>query len=536
MEFRYTYDMKKWGLYLFILASSLLFVSRFVLFVATQDVGTEHDSGWYLSVVRNVAQKGIYASSINTISSSEKRGDHPSIHNRFSVQDEQGHSYFPAGVTVGPGFILPEALIVRLFGAGWVQYRVWPFVCFFFLTMLLFLITHTLGGIVGLLFFQIWLWMYPQVWINQSFEAFSEQIALLYLLGGLILMSSKKTPPWKIVCAGLLIGLSIQTKNLFLLPVPLIMILFFFMKKNVRLSLIFLFGIVAPTVLFEIYRFYYLASHFGIDSYLAINRDIYLTMKTGGSGLSIFTKKEPLLFIIHKLIVWKHVGASLLFIVFPVIFLKKTHRSLPWLFFLLGASFISFFGWYVALSQTGWFRHALPAVVIGMMLVSSLYFRTIEQYSRKKEIVYPIIFVGIFFVFLFSLLTNPLARGSLFLTRELFQPNRYVPVNELQGPFFVPVFSKTDQDGVAAYISRSVPKKQRLCYEGWFLVAELPAIMDRVIFPLARCTSGDLLVMGPYQRGKDSLVGESAYAESMVNNTCNDTVFKNDSYLLCRIK
>lgn len=528
--------MKKNILYIFILISSLLFVSRFVVFVATQDVGIEHDSGWYLSVVRNIAQKGIYASSINTIRTSEKTGDHPSIHNRFSVQDKEGYSYFPAGVTVGPGFILPEALIVKLFGAGWVQYRMWPFVCFFLLMIIMFFITYSLGGIVSLVFFQIWLWFYPQVWINQSFEAFSEQIALLYLLGGLILIAKKKSSLWMTICGGILIGLSIQTKNLFFLPTPFIVTLFFLVKRNVRLTILLLLGIATPTVLFEIYRFFYLVSHFGMSSYFAINKDIYLTMKSGGSGLSIFSRKEPLLFIINKLIVWRHIGASLIFVIVPLVFLKKTYKSLPILFPYLCAAFVSIFGWYVVLSQTGWFRHAFPAVIIGMMIVPSLYFRAIDYHSQKRRTPFMILILGIFFVFLFTIMSNPLAHGDYFLTRELFYSDRYIPVNSLQGPLFVPVFSRADQDSVSKFISHSISKETRICYEGWFLVAELPVIMNRVIFPLPRCQKGDLLVIGPYQRGKYSLVGESAYSASMVENTCSNTIYKNGSYLLCEIK
>lgn len=528
--------MKKSISYVFILLSSLFFVSRFVVFVATQDVGIEHDSGWYLSVVRNLAQKGIYASSINTIGVSDTRGNHPSIHNRFSVQDEQGYSYFPAGVTVGPGFILPEAMIVRLFGSGWVQYRAWPFICFFLLMAVLFSSAYSLGGIVGLVVFQIWLWFYPQIWINQSFEAFSEQIALLYLLGGLILISKKKTSLWMTICGGLLIGLSVQTKNLFFLPIPFVVALFFLMKKNVRLTLFLLLGVMIPTLLFETYRFAYLFSHFGIDSYHAINKDIYLTMKTGGSGLAIFSRKEPLLFILNKLIVWRHVGTSLLFIIAPLVFLRKMHKSFPPFFSYLCISCASILGWYIVLSQTGWFRHALPAVVIGMLLVPSLYFRAIEWHSKKKSHLTMLVLLGIFFIFLFSFVSNPLAHGQYFLTRELFRSDRYVPTNSLQGPFFVPIFSRKDQDAVNAFIAKSVPKQSRLCYEGWFLVAELPVIMDRVIFPLPRCKAGDILILGPYQRGRYSLVGESAYAASMIKSKCGQILYTNSSYLLCEIK
>src|SRR3990170_7616752 len=97
---------------IYIIAIVSLFLLRSIFFAANYG-GIEHDSGWYLGVARNLAQRGIYASYTNTIIP-EEQGDYPSIHGRFSVQDENGYSYFPAGVTVGPGYIIPEAILLKI--------------------------------------------------------------------------------------------------------------------------------------------------------------------------------------------------------------------------------------------------------------------------------------------------------------------------------------------------------------------------------------------------------------------------------------
>jgi len=284
------HQMKK---YAFIAITSLLFISRYFLFISTQDVGIEHDSGWYLGVVRNVVEKGIYASYTNSIAVSDKSGSYPSIFGRFSTQDKNGFIYFPAGVTVGPGYIIPQALFLKFFGYGWIQYRIWPFIAFCLLIPLIFLVVFQLGSFFGLLFFQIWLWFYPQLLLNQSYEALSEHIALLYLLLGYVLFQkvfhSKNKAIFSIL-AGFCFGLSIQTKSLYLLGVvvPIIWIIYSSIKeKQFKYCLLFIVSFLLPTIIFELYRLVVLCSQFGFAAYWQNNIDIKRTLESGGSGTVI---------------------------------------------------------------------------------------------------------------------------------------------------------------------------------------------------------------------------------------------------------
>ncbi len=521
--------------------TSLFFIFRFFLFVSTQDVGIEHDSGWYLGVARNVAERGIYASYTNTISSTEKAGGFPSIHGRFSVQDKSGFIYFPAGVTVGLGYVLPEAFFLKLFGYGWVQYRLWPFLAFCLLIPLLFSIILQTGSFVGLVIFQAWIYLFPQIFINQSYEALSEHIALLFLLLGFVLLQKainhkKNTVP--IILSGLFLGLSIQTKNLYALGILFSAgtILYLGIKKrNIKQILLFFIPLLLPTLFFESYRFIFLTSHFGLAGYYANNKDLQLTWQSGGSGIDgvkeIFTHKH---FILNKLSIWKDLGGGLFVWIILLLtpFLQKRRVLLFWNIY---TSVLTFFLWFILLSPTGWFRHIFPGVIMGMILIcvstENMLFHLFKKWIHVLIFAISLIIFNFYFPivsFKQSLLNFPIRRGQIINLRGEASPNN------LQGPISAPLFSAKDQDTVTTYFRNKIPKNTRVCFHGFLLVAELSPLVDRVFFPLGRCKENDILIIGPYQKGALSMNGtEYPY---LLENVCKKILFSNASYTVCTIK
>lgn len=202
----------------YILFSTFLFLLRVILFAGSYG-GVEHDSGWYLGVAKNLAENGKYASYTNTVAQ-DGVGAFPSIHGRFSVQDKQGYVYFPAGVTAGPGYIIPEATILKIFGNGWWQYRAWPLLIFSLLILSLFVVIYLTGGFISLLIFQIWLWAVPQFYIAYAFEAYSETIAFFFLFLSFIFyyFFQKRKSFSFVILSGLFLSFSVLTKDLFLVP------------------------------------------------------------------------------------------------------------------------------------------------------------------------------------------------------------------------------------------------------------------------------------------------------------------------------
>jgi len=533
--------MKK---HVFVAITSLLFISRVFLFISTQDVGVEHDSGWYLGMARNVAEKGLYASYVNTVATSDNQGSFPSIHGRFSAQDKNGFIYFPAGVTVGPVYILPESLFIKLFGHGWVQYRLWPFIAFCLLVPLIFYSILQIGSLFALAFFQVWLWFYPQILLNQSYEALSEHIALLMLLLGFIFLQKVATTPKKInflVLSGLFLGLSVQTKNVYALGVIFSFTSVLYLGKKwwgdsrLKYTLVFLFFLFLPTILFELYRFVILFSQFGFVGYWQNNIDIKRTWGSGGSGTIILRTGINPRFVYNKLAVWRHLGVDPFAFVWPLIlstpFYKQKNSFLFWNMFF---SSLFFFGWFSLLSSTGWFRHIFPAIIMGMILISysleALFDFSIK--TKNKAILL------MFCLFLTHILIQ-ICSSSLSIPQFIISKNRVIQLsktpypNKMQGPLSHPLFSKKSQDEVASFIVKEVGIKKRICFYEWALVAELPVLVDRVFFPFPRCKSGDVLVVGPYQKGIYAL--KHTNYPYIKENICTKTLFVNDMYTLCTI-
>jgi hypothetical protein len=527
---------------IFIIITSLLFISRFLLFVSTQDVGVEHDSGWYLGVARNVAERGMYASYTNTISTTEKIGGFPSIHNRFSVQDKMGFVYFPAGVTVGPGYILPEAFLLKVFGYGWVQFRLWPFLAFCMLIPVLFILVLHLSSFVGLLFFQLWLWSYPQLFLTLSFEAFSEHIALLFLLFGFVFFQKwfkSQKNIFYILLSGLSFGLSLQTKNLYLLGsvFSVISLLLFSIKtKSFRHFFIFIFFLSLPSILFELYRFFTLLSQFGFAGWWANNIDIKRTWASGGSGISFLKSGIPFGFIFNKLIVWRHVGMSPFLFAWPLIIISPfIHKKKTLLYWNIFVTLVIFFTWFALLSTTGWFRHIFPGVIMGTMIISlsmNDIILILKNRIKKYSLVVIVIFFGILYV---SLILSSLSYLQFPLLKNNFNTLFKAPSpNKIQGPQFAPVFSKSNQDQIVNFLSTSTNKRLRICFYEWALIAELPPLVDRVFFPYPRCKENDLLIIGPYQKGSFAI--NNVDVQGLIQTVCKNTTFTNPMYTVCVIK
>lgn len=533
--------MKK---YIYIGITSLLFIARLFLYISTQDVGIEHDSGWYLGMARNVAERGIYASYVNTVADSDMEGSFPSIHGRFSAQDKYGFVYFPAGVTVGPTYILPESLFLKLFGYGWVQYRLWPFMAFCLLVPLLFYVSLQIGTLFGLIFFQAWLWFYPQILLNQSYEALSEHIALLFLLLGFIFLQKTIASPkrvWNLILSGLFLGLSIQTKNVYALGVVFsVFIVVYLIKKvwkqeGIKNGLLFLFFLLLPTILFELYRFIILFSQFGFMGYWQNNIDIKRTWESGGSGTIILRTGINLRFVYNKLSVWKHIGVDPFAFVWPLILipplLRKKNSLLFWNVFF---STLFFFSWFGLLSSTGWFRHIFPAVLMGMILISSSLEEIFSFVIKTRKLATSLLFILFLSHVLISMFSN-----SLSIPQFVISKNRIIRLfqspypNKMQGPLSHPHFSKKKQDEVSSFIKNKIPSSKRICFYEWALVAELPVLTDRVFFPYPRCGKGDILIIGPYQKGIYAL--KNSNLPYINKHLCAKTIFKNDMYSLCSL-
>ena len=531
-----------------------IFTLKSVLFAANFG-GIEHDSGWYLGVARNLAEKGKYASYVNTIAP-EEEGVYPSLHGRYSVQDKDGLSYFPAGVTVGPGYVIPQALLLKIFGSGWWQYRLWPLITFAGLILLIFVLTYNLGGGMAFSLIAVWLWLTPQLTIQFSYEAFGEHIALFYLLLSFyLLFISERFKNKRLVLfafSGFFFSLTVLTKYLFALSGAGLGIVFVIsiLKTRKRIReiqywLVWLLFAILPVLAYEIYRYLYMNINFGNNGWDAINRDFIMHFKNNGSGTNL--SNIDWVFIGKKLKFWENVGinpfpAWLLILFTPYFFLRNEVKKSTSLYLLLFFTFVASSLWFVILSPTGWTRHVWQGLVVGMMLIV-VTIAKIWNFKRVRYLIFAV-FVALLFADSPVILEEKFNATLLFGRETLskWEDERYV--GGLQGLPTNVILSFSDQDGLKNYFEKNIDQHDRIYYAGWFLLAEVSPLVDKVFYSLDRYLEigqvnpeggKSYLLLGPYQKGKFSIIGEK-YHSRKVGELCDKIVYENRSYTLCRLR
>lgn len=543
----------KYFFHLYFVITIGLFLSRTLIFVS-QLGGIEHDSGWFLGVARNLAERGIYASYTNTIKE-EGKGAYSSIHGRFSVQDDKGFSYFPAGVTVGPGYILPEAILLKIFGYDFWQFRLWPLLTYIGLIILVFLIAYELGGLGSLILIQVWFWLAPQLTIQFSYESYGEHVALFYLLLSFYLMSlswKKKKKYFLYALSGFLFSITILTKYLYLIAsigfflLALVSLIRIPKRINtLKFWTVWLVFLALPILIFGLYEYIFIISNFGRQGWEAISKDFIQHFKSNGSGLGLSAIDWK--FVARKTTFWEEVGLMpisgwVFTLMSPFIFLGYRKQKNLILYILLFGAFLATAVWFVLLSGFGWTRHVWHGLIIGMILVTAV----AGKMWNNKKLRFGLILLAILAFFSPRLIFNAGKFESKFFLDQKMIDRWYWTRNErgLQGLPANPILSLTDQKELKSFFENNVKSEDRIYYLGWFLVAEASPIVDKVFYTYDRYEylqkenpqrGISYLILGPYQKGKLSIVDRS-YAPSKIANLCDRVVFNNSSYMLCTLR
>jgi len=548
------------GVY-FLLTISLFFV-RVLFFVASHG-SIEQDSGWYLGVAKNLAHRGIYASYINTVEA-EGAGVHPSVRRGIVVQDDNGFSYFPIGVTVGPGYVFPQALLLKIFGDGWWQYRLWPLITYAGLLLFLFYFVWMLGGIWALVIFQIWLWAIPQMTTTFSYEGFGEHIALFYLLVGYCLFLKAYQGKRKKVFfffAGCFFAFAILTKLLLLItlcafvPVALWEV---YANRN-ELKRVFwrwislLAGFVVPVFLFEVYRFAAIVPTFGIHTWNIVNANNRLEFLYGGSGLHTLGSFNWT-FIFHKLMIWPDVGMSdslilwLLFLLSPLLFWGRAEKRHFILVLVIYSGALASFLWFVLISQYGWTRHAWHALLLAMILISAGFGITLQvqvlDWSKKSILSLLIVLFAIILVVRFDRVELKLFLDNMTIDKWHETRSYRKKGILLLGLPHAAIFSFGEQQETVNFLQANISEADRVYHVDRFFVAEMATLVDKVFYPVGRYfnNSGQnpdggesYLIIGPYQQGRWAFTSDG-YSEDRKRKYCDSVIFSNQSYTVCRLK
>ncbi len=144
--------------WLIIILLTLCQLIRLINFITVYG-GLEHDSGWALGTSRSLAETGRYAAMASTIADLTPGGT-PNIYGRYNVQDEDGRVYF-APDSIGAGSIVPNAIIIKLFGPGFWQYRFGPLLFLFVALLSASFLLYQVGGLLSIIITNLFLFFYP---------------------------------------------------------------------------------------------------------------------------------------------------------------------------------------------------------------------------------------------------------------------------------------------------------------------------------------------------------------------------------------
>ncbi len=532
----------------------LVFAVRIVLFLSFNDIGTEHDSGWFMGVSKNLAENGTYASYTNLSNEIDDEIGR-TMFNDFDIQDRSGKVYFSHAVSVGPGYIVPASLIVKAFGNGYWQYKLVPVMGYIILLALLFSLLSYFQGYESQILLSIYLLNFPQILSNQSVEAFSEHWSLVYFLSSLILIFAShlyaRNGRSILTVSGILFGVAVLTKtNISMFAPAVIMYIFIlsFEKQNIVSSTLhflrklfsFCLGLFLPLLLFESYKYFYLKNNFSLESYFILylqqSKRYYSLGLSNWDWQTIAIRADfwKHVFEMNSLIVW------IVFLLIPVfIYWKLETKSKRLLFLTLYIASFTMVVWFVLYSPTGWLRHTWSAVMMSVAIVSLCGGYVLTAF--RKNAAFGII---------------PLASALLILS-TFFSPVRsgFVPSaaahNEnwlkwadytsgpIQGLFSHPFFSRRDQDEVVVYLQNNAKNYNHLYYVSSFYVAELGFLSGKVMMPIQRFINlkekDGIMVVGPYQRGKLARVN-AQYTDDFMDEICSNVLIANASYKLCKIE
>ncbi|MCB0181244.1 MAG: hypothetical protein KDI62_23665, partial [Anaerolineae bacterium] len=132
--------------------------------------GIEHDGGWMLSISRSLAETGAYTTLVSTIADPNVPGD-INVDQKFDIQAADGRIWFFTGNGIGPASIVPDALVLKVFGSSFWALRAGPLIFFTLFLLLTAYLLYELAGIWAVILFNAYLFFYPHLSIFLSYEA-----------------------------------------------------------------------------------------------------------------------------------------------------------------------------------------------------------------------------------------------------------------------------------------------------------------------------------------------------------------------------
>ncbi len=541
-------------------------VIRLIFFINTYG-GIEHDSGWFLGLARSLAETGTYTTMVSTIADPEP-GGHENIYGQYNVQDKEGRVYFFTESGVYAAGIIPNALIIKLFGAGFWQYRAGPLLFLVISLLLASYLLYQVSGFLSVIIFQLFLFFYPHLIIFLGYEAMGEVFGLAYVLVAFVLfIKAVQVERWRglwFLLCGLAAGLAITTKPISLLSLaglPLVWgVLFWRKRATVQEGMMVAAGWLAIPLGWELTQLLSLTWLFDFSTYqhhLVQRVDFF--SNEGGSGLGTTGSTDMSVFF-HKLLMVREIslandGMSAIVLISVLLsgpLLMWRYRYDPYrrnIVILLWSGWFIHSLWFVALAKNPWVRHdwyALLLAVLLLALVTAYTWRRVRKPFRWSQFIAPLFLTGILVVGF----AGQGQAATLFVSDRLVDRwyHAYLADNYTRIPWSL-VPRQAQQDAVD-FIT-TLPAEARVFFSQGHKTAEMAVLTGRILYPIERRAAmppvhGDVVLIGPSLISPWAKLMEKSMTpaerqgliDTVINRArqeCPQIVFENDYYMICAL-
>jgi hypothetical protein len=565
-------------------------LARIVAFINIYG-GIEHDGGWMLSISRSLAEQGSYTTMVSTIVDPYTPAG-INVDQKFDIQAPDGQIWFFTGNGIGPASIVPDALILKLFGTGFWALHLGPLLFYTAFMLLAAYLLYQSAGLGALILFHLFLFFYPHLSIFLSYEAMGEAPGMVYSLAAVLAFAAVLHKPCPrrlpLLLAGLITGLALNAKLITLWSISgifiwagLLWLLGIWRRRqaqeislarNLSLNEMLLLGggTLLPLILWELVHLIVLTRLTNFELYLQhVEQRLKFILDDGsGVGLQIHSGAEFFWDKFFVLAEVAHPDRSITAIIFAAILIggitliwlwrdqpyKQSLLALIWLGWLVNAA------WFVGLAKTGWPRHFWFGLVLAIMVLSIV--PVAWLWWGLKQVGGKPLAGGSYFssAKASTLVINflPLLASILLLTligwgfiqqphvRSFFLPDEIVPywrekqINNKYGaslPWII--IPRAAQAEVVAYLQQ-LPPEAHIYYPAQHKAAEISTQVGRVLYPLNRRQfmkphPQDVALVSPTLIAPWMDPARQAALLELVRKDCPRPLLSNDYYMICPI-
>ncbi|MBN1995178.1 MAG: hypothetical protein JW953_20985 [Anaerolineae bacterium] len=541
-------------------------LGRLIIFVNIYG-GVDHDSGWFLGVARSLAERGTYTTLVSTMSDPTLAAGLDMNGEFFQIQDKEGRVYFFAEGTVGPTQVMPDALMIKLFGSGFWQFRVASLLFYLAFLSLASWLLFSIGGFGAAFLFQLIFFFYPHLTVFLGYESLGEVPAITCILASFIIftkatVADKKKLRWFLL-SGLIGGLALTAKLVSLLALSslglLWLILYFQKRITLKQGLVTALSLLCFPLIWETIQLIIITQKFGFDTYLQHGQGRLNVILLAGSGLGEQVKGIEFLWYKFSLISdISHPHHALSLITFMLITLAgpwlawrlRNHPRQQNLVILLWGGWLVHTTWFILLSENGWVRHYWAALILAVLLLSLLW-SILWRYARTRPVWLNLsLAVGVTLLLGLNFYSQKQA-ATFLMSDDLIEYwyQKHLASSRIGLAWMI--VPRADQAAVVDVIQQ-LPSTSRVFYPENYKSAEIAAFTGRIFYPLPRRqwmspAKDDVLIIGPavisrWRKPSETKPVSQAEQQTFVRGIveyvkqqCPQIIFENSNYILCAL-